>query len=188
MSPPNDHERAFADHLDSLAKKEDRAALAALRRGLGKPPGVAAEMHPYLARWLPADAPLYQDEPYYTVAALFAWHQGTWKAPSEEKQATNLGASFARLAKQVESGSIEKRFVALLNCHRDDLHVHLRHAVGILKSKDVPVDWAQLLHDIRGWDWESRQVQRQWAKAFWARGKDPDADAQSADTQQPGSP
>ena len=71
-------------------------------------------------------------------------HQSTWPATPATWQQTNLGASFARLAQATESESIEKRFVALLNCRRDDLHAHLRHAVGLLKSKDIPVDWAQL--------------------------------------------
>lgn len=39
-------ERAFVDALNRLVAREDRAALAALRRGLGKPPGTVAEMYP----------------------------------------------------------------------------------------------------------------------------------------------
>jgi CRISPR system Cascade subunit CasB len=63
---------------------------------------------------------------------------------------------------------IEKRLLALLNCHRDDLPDHLRQVISLLKSKDTPVNWAKLLHDIKGWDWESRDVQRSWAWGFWA--------------------
>lgn len=76
---------------------------------------------------------------------------------------------------------VERRFVALLNCHRDDLPAHLRHAVGLLKSKEIPVDWAELLHDILRWDSESRSVQRAWARAFWGRAGRSDDDAQPAD-------
>src|SRR5262249_54428628 len=65
---------------------------------------------------------------------------------------TNLGASFAWLGSQVDSKSIEKRFVALLNCHEDDLAEHLRHAIGLLRSKEIPVDWIQLLKDLRNWN------------------------------------
>ncbi|MBI3978203.1 MAG: type I-E CRISPR-associated protein Cse2/CasB [Chloroflexi bacterium] len=144
-----------------------RAALAELRRGLGVPPGQAAEMYPYVVPWLPDNAQPWQEEPYYLVAALFAWHQRPWPKADGERRPTNLGASFARLAQAVESESIERRFTALLSSHRDDLPEQLRHAVGLLKSKDVPIDWAQLLADIQQWDRPRRTVQRGWARAFW---------------------
>jgi CRISPR system Cascade subunit CasB len=169
MSKPNEREKAFVARLEKLAAEGDRGALAALRRGLGKPPGTTPEMYPFMERWLPQDSEAWRDDGFYTVAALFAFHQGSWRS-APERQPTNMGASFARLAMTTDSESIEKRFVALLNCHREDLHVHLRHAVGLLKSKEVPVDWAQLLADVRAWSWEKRPVQRAWAKAFWAQG------------------
>jgi len=166
VAPPTARERRFAEYLAKLVKDHNLGALAALRRGLGKRPGEAAEAHRYVVPWLAPEARPWQDDAYYLIGALFAWHQGSWpEADGTGKAPTNLGASFARL--RGGSDGIEKRFVALLNCHRDDLPNHLRQAVGLLKSKDVPVDWAQLLHDILGWDWESRSVQREWARAFW---------------------
>lgn len=167
MSTPSSAERAFARYLEGLHEREDRAALAALRRGLGKRPGEAAEMHPYVVPWLPPDAMPGQEETYYLIASLFAWHPTGWPAGAHPREATNLGASFARLAQRAESGSLEGRFVALLNCHQEDLPAHLRRAVGLLKSKEIPVDWAQLLSDVRSWGWESRSVQLEWARAFW---------------------
>jgi len=101
------------------------------------------------------------------VAALFAWHQGSWRNDDGWQGATNLGASLHRLAAGAEGDSVERRFVALLNSHAEDLSKHLRHAVGLLKANEIPIDWAQLLHDIQGWEWQSRQVQREWAKSFW---------------------
>ena len=65
------------------------------------------------------------------------------------------------------SESLEKRFVALLNCHGDDLPNHLRQAVSLLKAKDVAVNWHQLLRDVLYWDHEARFVQQQWAREFW---------------------
>ena len=63
----------------------------------------------------------------------------------------------------------EKRFVALLNCHQEDLPDHLRHAVSLLRSKEIPIDWARLLRDLRWWHREDKRVQRDWARAFWGR-------------------
>lgn len=162
-------EDRFVRYLEGLVRDEERAALAALRRGLGKTPGEAAEAHRYVLRFNPG---LWEEDAYYLVAALFAWHQGSWRHTTDGHR-NNLGASFRLLAGATESGSVEKRFVALLNCREDDLPNHLRQAVGLLKAHHIPVDWAQLIRDIRGWDREGRRVQREWARAFWgARDQD----------------
>lgn len=178
MNPSPDPERRFIAYLAALAgktetgaersdKQKDLGALAALRRGLGKRTGDAAEMFPYVVPFVPEWLPRHRQDDYFLVASLFAAHQHMWPHPDQQHERTNLGASFRRLAAVAESGSIEKRFVALLNAGRDDLTDHLRHAISLLKAHDIPVDWLQLLLDLRGWDWDSRSVQRNWALAFW---------------------
>ena len=166
MSGPQAGQR-FVEYLQSLADKEERAPLAALRRGLGKRPGEASEMYPYVVPFLPPNLHPEAEDPYYLVAALFALHQGSWsrQAPGAP---TNLGASLQRLAAASESGGVEARVVALLNAHPDDMPEHLRRIVALLKAHDVPIDWARLLHDIQHWGHPDRFVQRQWARAFWA--------------------
>jgi CRISPR system Cascade subunit CasB len=170
MSASKDQSRPedrFVAFLVKLVESEDRAPLAALRRGLGKKPGEAADSHPYILPRIPANASRWDEDAYYLTGSLFALHQIDWPAGEDESRRTNLGASFARLGRVVESESIEKRFVALLNCHEDDLPDHLRHAVSLLKSKEIPIDWARLLRDVRRWNHEDRWVQREWAQAFW---------------------
>lgn len=182
---PVRREERFVAYLAGLAAAEDRAALAALRRSLGKAPGEAAEAYRYVAPWLP-DTPRWgEEEAYCLVAALFAWHPHDWPA-NERVGPTNLGASLRRLAERMErrnSGAggsapaaaamgstnpaVERRLVALLNCHRDDLPEHLRRVVGLLRAHDVPVDWALLLRDVRDWQRDDRRVQRAWARAYW---------------------
>lgn len=175
MSPPQDYERRFVERLQTLVEREDRAALAALRRGLGKRLGEAAELYPYVIPWLAPGASDWEEERFNLVASLFAWHQRSW-APGDgiwgESRYTNLGASFARLRHVADSNSTEQRFVALLNCRREDLREYLRHAVGLLRAHEIPIDWAQLLRDLDGWEWNSRVVQRSWAKAFWAEARE----------------
>ncbi len=181
MSTAVFREQKFIDHLEWLVKEKDRGALAALRRGLGKPPGTAREMDRHVLPYLPPESSLplgvkeKQENAYYLVGTLFAfWHQGKDGLTANPPQ--NLGASLHVLVEQeVKNGAerdkaedrTEKRLVALLNCHRDDLAEHLRHVISLLKAKDVRVDWMQLLRDIQGWHWESRGVQRQWARQFW---------------------
>ena len=173
MPPPNEQEKRFVQYLQTLVAAGNRAALAALRRGLSQQPGSVAEMHRYVVPWLPRDPR--REDAFYLAASLFATHPVSWEAGGNER--TNLGASFARLAAQDPAGeSTEKRFASLLNSHSDDLPQHLRHAVTLLKSKSVPIDYAQLLHDIQSWGWESRAAQREWARAFWGRDTERPAD------------
>jgi CRISPR type I-E-associated protein CasB/Cse2 len=178
-------EQAFAAFLERLNKKQDRGALADLRRGLGKPPGQAAEMHRYIVPWLSASEATpyvtWREEVYYLVASLFALYpESTWPPGQDPGYQRNLGASFAQLEQTSNQGRqedgkqtspVERRFVALLNCHADNLQDHLRHAISLMKSTKppIPVDWAVLLSDLVWWDSDSRRVQRQWARAFWGR-------------------
>lgn len=161
----------FVSYLEALARREDRGALAALRRGLGQPPGTVAAMYRYVVPWIPAEAPPWEEAAFYLVAALFALH------PVSSRDA-NLGASY-RHAGAAEAGdgggdaervsATERRFTALLASHPDDLPERLRYAVAFLRSRDIGVNWAQLFDDIRRWGDPSRRVQREWARAYWGR-------------------
>ena len=151
----------FVSYLEGL--RDDRAALAAMRRGLGRPPGTVADMYRYVVPWLAADAPIWLERAYYTVAALFAYHP----APGSTG---NMGDHFARARDpRGDDTAIERRFTALLAAHPDDVDSYLRQAVSLLKSKEVPIEWHQLLSDLLGWGHPDRYVQRQWARAFWGR-------------------
>jgi CRISPR system Cascade subunit CasB len=166
MAKIHEVEDRFVSHLEKLRAADDRAALARLRRGLGKEPGTAVEMFPLVQPWLPANMPRSQEDAFFLVAALFAAHP-------EPGDIGNFGQSFARLAEKREIASIEKRFVALLNAHKDDLANHLRHAVSLLASDSIPVNWRQLLADIQWWGHPERFVQRDWAKGFWGGNGNP---------------
>jgi CRISPR system Cascade subunit CasB len=175
----------FIARLEELLTKEDRGALATLRRGLGKE--VTLEGY----RFMPFRRNRRQEDAALLVGPLFAlWHQGGAK-PRSAGEKENLGASMLSLVNaMVREGTsrddamkrIERRFSALLNCHADDLGQHLRHAVSLLKSKEVPVDWRSLLRDVQHWNHEDRWVQREWARSFWAPlkagGESPATDAE----------
>lgn len=152
----------FVEYLES--KRDDRGTLAALRRGLGHPPGTVADMYRYVVPWLPDDAPPWKEEAYYLVAALFAYH-------SMEGGAGNMGDHFADTC-EGDNTAIERRFTALLAAHPDDLDFYLRQAVSFLKSNDVPVNWHQLLADVMAWGLPERYVQQNWAGAFWGRSRE----------------
>lgn len=151
----------FVEYLESL--REDRAALAQLRRGLGQPPGTATDTFRYVARWIASDTPRRVEEAHYLLAVLYASHP----APGGSG---NMGEHFRRAGRDaVDRTAIERRFTALLAAHPDDLPFFLRQAVSFLRSNDVPVDWQQLFQDLLAWGHPDRYVQRNWARAYWGR-------------------
>lgn len=151
----------FINYLETL--REDRGALAALRRGLGKPAGTERAMFPYVVPWVPERASRRQEEAYYLIAALFASHP-------EPGGSGNLGEAFRQTCDpNGDNSAIERRFVALLEAHPDDLPFYLRQAISFLASKEVPVDWNRLFADIQAWDHPDGYVQKQWARGFWGR-------------------
>src|SRR5688572_29901113 len=96
MSREPDAAQRFANALQELVTREDRATLAALRRGLGKDPGEVPEMHPFVLRWMPESVERWREDHWYLVASLFAVHRRNW-APPDSGHPHNLGESFARL-------------------------------------------------------------------------------------------
>jgi CRISPR system Cascade subunit CasB len=151
----------FITYLESL--RDNRGALAALRRGMGQPPGTVADMYRYIVPWLPDEAWTRLEDAYYQIAALFAYHP-------DAGGTGNMGRHFARTRDpQGDNTAIERRFTALLAAHPDDLDVYLRQVVSFLKSKEVPINWHQLLADVLAWGHPDRYVQKQWASAFWGR-------------------
>ncbi len=167
----------FVKHLKSLV--DDRAALAALRRGLGRPPGATPEMHRYVIPWLPAGLYPRQEEAYYLIAALFGLHP-------DDTVAGNLGRSFAQAREKDGNGeAIERRFSALLAAHSDDLPFQLRQAIQFLRAQEIPVNWSQLLHDVMNWDNPRRSVQRSWAHGFWASAAKSEKESEALSDQSP---
>lgn len=161
-------DHGFVTYLASLA--ENRGALAALRRGLGQPPGTVPDMFRYIVPVLPKDAfpGSWTERSYYLLAALYASH------PTAMVDG-NLGNHFAAhldIQNPERNDAIERRFIALLTAHPDDLHIYLRQAISFLRSKETPVNWHQLMWDVLqlGYPDSATAVRKRWADAFWRRG------------------
>ncbi len=156
----------FIQHLYQLGRAEDRRALAHLRRGLGKRPGAAPEMFPYVVPWLPPNLHPQEEAAYYAIAALFAWHPAI-------AASGNMGDHLAATKEKGREEAVERRFVALLAAHPDDLPEFLRQAISYLASKEIPVNWDRLFRDMRYWghpDYGDR-IRKQWAASFWRYNK-----------------
>lgn len=169
MNHPEPH--PFIRYLQKLADGQDRGALASLRRGLGQPPGTVADMYRYVEPYLGEDA-RHKESAFYLVAALFALHP---KLTNEG----NMGSHLASTRTESGGEALERRFIALLAAHPDDLPEYLRQAVSFLKSKEEPVNWDQLLRDLQNWNHEKRFVQKEWARSFWGGRQLPKTETQS---------
>lgn len=152
-------QKHFVECLYKIARDDDRASLAKLRRATtagGKNFAGAAQV---IARTLPADLKPWEEEDAYLLASLFAL------APSEG--GLPLALLLMREKEVRNSESLELRFTALLASTREDLPVHLRHAVGLVGSADQHIDWADLFEDLRRWGAHSETTQKKWARYFW---------------------
>jgi len=161
MTEPNE----FIRYLEQLREREDRGALASLRRGLGQPPGAVPEASRIVQSGLTSDTAENLETACSIVAPLFALH------PKEGGEG-NMGKHFRALCEPVQPGealpsNVERRFMSLLSSDIEELPDALRQAVSLLKSRDIPVHWRQLLRDVLGWTHEIGYVQKQWGRDFW---------------------
>lgn len=165
--------------LLELKVKKDRGALAALRTGLGKPPGTAARMFPIVAPFLRAnDGPSTQAA--FLTAALFASHP-------EHAEIGNLGASLWKSTKRDANpngkhgeAGVEARFAAALDADPEDLPRHLEGLVSLCESAGVPINWHRFYWDVRSLsdddeDWRTKTRIR-WARDFWRGPRKEDED------------
>jgi CRISPR type I-E-associated protein CasB/Cse2 len=145
--------------LEQWQRDQNRGPLARLRRGLSD-----ATRHEawFVLGWLFGD--LAVDYPVFeTVAGCFALY------PIEaESDIGNFGETMRRAMpdeKMRDEKEPHTRFCRLLACDsRDDICQHIRHAVRLAKSRDVPVNYRQLFVDL--WWWNDR-TKVEWAKAYW---------------------
>lgn len=142
------------EHL--IALRDDRAALAALRRGAS--PGAEASVYRIVVPFFPAKPSRRVERALVQTAILFGMHPGTG--------GVSVGAAMSRVRKE-SSESVEHRFIALLDCHPDDLPIHLRHAISLARTRDIPIDWSDVLDAFLHWHQPDRRIQRKWAREFW---------------------
>lgn len=170
MATTTESRSALVDRLLALARAEDRAALAALRTGLGKPPGAAPLMLPHIAPHLKTDSGA-DVEAAFLTAALFATHH-------EHASVGSLGASLwhATQSDRNPKGKhgqpgVEARLAAALDAAPEDLPHHLRGLVSLCESAGVPIDWYRLHADLRGLFWQDEEqmlrIRTRWAREFW---------------------
>ncbi len=156
----------FVKHLVQLSDN-NRGALAVLRRGLGFAPGAHSASYPYVERFVGVDK--HAQDPgrlaLYTLASLFAAHP-------KHVVGTSLATALARVQRDRGSGSIEARFIALLDADADSLPVALRTVMTLLAGDGVSIDFVALLGDVERWmrphaaDLRD-QIRQRWARDYY---------------------
>lgn len=159
----------------------ERAIIASFRESLRT--GSSLELYKYIQGYiedLPEELSNFEkgkiEETYLLIARLF----GLYPSPSwySKGNYNNLGKSFYEYEKKINNGKkrskddlsttgTEKRFIGLLKANEEDLPEYLKQSIQLFSSKDVPINWFQLIRDVKNWSNEKANVQRNWAKGFW---------------------
>jgi CRISPR type I-E-associated protein CasB/Cse2 len=164
---PTAGEKAFIQGLEKLLERGDRGTLAELRR-LPTGAGLSAVLAGPIGRLLPAAETTnsWDEDDYLLVGSLFALTvKDPQKASSDED--VNLGGTIGRYLAQKpeeERTGVERRFRALLGASREALPEYLRALLSLIPER--PVNWAQLLHDLKRWSHPDGWGQRRWARSY----------------------
>jgi len=151
---PDPKVEQFLRNLSSL----DAGDKARLKRDAGRSLAEGQSMGLFY-RLLPYGLSTAQEEIYFLVATLY---------PLAEAGGTgNFGASLCRARDPKTHRGLDRRTEVLLDSDPTQLPFRLRQAVRFLKSCRVPVSWPQLLDDLLRWNYASRAVQKQWARAYF---------------------
>ena len=154
--------------LARVATRPD--ALAALRRGVGRPLDDAPTSWPYVMEV--AAGSKSREDAAHVALGLFALHQQSQTPGAINQSGWGLGRACRSLkqrrsTKGSSADGIERRFRAALGAESlTALAVHLRGLVTLLRAESVPLDYARLYWDLSRW---GNPDQRDKVALRWAR-------------------
>lgn len=151
------------------------AALARLRRGAGKQPGELLDIleftldDEYFSGRSDAGASI-DEYAAHVALTLFALHQQS-KAQPMHRPGAGLGTALRRLSDGPEVPEpVQRRFRVLGTADgvRELTH-HLRGAVQLLRTRDIPLDYGLLADQLVAWQWPGgpNRVRLRWGRDFY---------------------
>jgi len=167
-----------------LASPDDsstKAALANMRRGIGRAPGDMPGLWGVLFRDMPEEmlssskAPSKAEWAAYIALTLFALHQ-QGRDPSKEpmsREKYTLGRAVRALIPTGDDDAesrIQRRFnAAATSGDMDELAYHLRGVVQLLRAEGIPLDYPALAADIFNYQFQDRapSVRLAWGQDFY---------------------
>lgn len=172
---------AWIGYLEAKSKAKDLAALAALRSGLGKKPGEALGVLRHVAQFLDDKESKQSLRATFLISSLFGLHHES--DPGSENLGAKLRLAVTRNAIAEESAWV--RLGLVMTCEPEELDGHLRQAISILESKNIPLNWRLLFFDVKDLlgDDEERiiRVRTNWARSFWKTAPEQDSNPQDID-------
>jgi len=157
-----------------------RAALARLRRGVGKAPGSLPELWPVTLEGMPpalvgrGTAPSRAEWAAYTALTLFALHQ-QGKDPQREcmsREGVDLGTAVWRLVSEPEDEErVKRRFDAAVTADDpEEFAHHLRGLIQLMKQKNIALDYPALGQQLYRFQFPALRdaIRLQWGRAFYS--------------------
>jgi CRISPR system Cascade subunit CasB len=167
--------RIQAGYVRRPQAPSSRAALAQLRRGVGREVGDVPEILELTVNpdappaW--SDAPTRDEVAIHTAMTLYAVHQQSQSAPMHDPRVTfgtALGA--LRYADGQENPGVIRRFQAMGTAvDLTELVHHARTLVTLLRSGGRPFDYGRFAEDLVGYQtpWRANAVRLKWGRDFY---------------------
>jgi CRISPR system Cascade subunit CasB len=162
----------------SLSGAKQRAALAKLRRGIGREPGDTPEIWDIILAELPESLTGWDgtttraEYAIHTSLTLFALHQ-QGKGEPVSYPGISFGTAIRRLVSPDKGNeqAVKRRFDATVTA-RDFIEFaqHARGLVQLMKANDVLLDYSRFAKDLY-WFQDTEQktkVMLRWGQDFWA--------------------
>lgn len=180
--------RRYADkQLTWLAQHREesagRAALAQLRRGVGRAPGELPQLWGSFLSGLPEEmygfrgTPSHEEWAIYTALTLYALHQqGQSRCMNEEN--VSLGAAAGKLIGSDDPAAEHRIWKRVCSAAQADdmteLAYRLRQFISLLKAAGVGLDYVKLSGDLYDFQFPERadRVRLRWGEDFFRRKKE----------------
>lgn len=154
-----------------------KATLARLRNSLGRSLDQTAEVWPDVFSELPENflsrtgEPTKEELAIFTSLQLFALHQqGKGEPVATFDRKENIGQALKSLRKEGDSKAIDRRFNAMITATTfEELAVHLRHLIKLLRKNTTKVSYAQLADDLFWYqNGFSDSVKLRWGQSYYS--------------------
>lgn len=167
--------------LQNLPEHPMKAALAHLRRGIGRAPGDLPELWGVFLQDMPIEFQSTTGEPsreewaVYLALTLYAIHQQGHALPTDNmnQREMPLGRAARRLVKpgeDVAESSALKRFNRLATAsNMREISQHLRGMIQLMRAKGIPLDYPRLAADLYLLQFPAvaPQVRLRWGQDFY---------------------
>ena len=162
ISPAVQRAASVLGHIQNTVKN-DSGAKADLKRALTGEPRHRRAVYSLILRYLSETEAKYHLDQWLLVICFLAYYPQN----IDPENKLSFGSSARRLVSDNSSGGPERRFRALLDTSLEDLRSPLTAMVRLMKSKNIAINYPQLLVDLWRWDHPDQYIQDKWARAFW---------------------